>query len=574
MIRFLKEQKFILAFVASLFIFHWFSKDITDPYERPIGGDAQAYYAYLPAFFIYQDLDYGFMETHAQKHYPVSHIKDFIYEVDGQKVNKTFPGVAVLYAPFFFAAHLSAKLFGFEADGFSSIYQFWFDIGLWTYFLLGLIFMRKLLEKLQFSSKIAHFCVILIGIGTNVFFYTVYDQSVTHIFNFFMINAMLLCLAIYGENKKFSHLILAAGLLALIGITRPTNIIVFLLIFAIFYKKETILDIIYAIFSKKAWKIGIVVLPILALPFLLWKVQTGNWIVYSYGEEGFDFAHPHFFEFLFSYTKGWMTYTPLAAIILLTGLFAVFKKSRKQGTIILIFYILSVYIFSSWWCWYYGAGMSQRVMIDHYVLLAILAAHFLKLIWDKKMLRNSFMALTLVLSLFNIAQAYQIKHGILQFGSATKQQYWDNFLVFDLRARVYPKDHWELIEEKNVSDETWLAAVGVNEEYSQSCNTTIQELRVGSKLMLEFEAKAAGEIEQTRAVLLLHPKTDTSLEIGFPIFLKEYVKNNEWVKMQFLIEPTENFVGDMSVFFWNAGTGEQVEIRNVRYVHYYSEEYF
>ena len=44
----------------------------------------------------------------------------------------------------------------------------------------------------------------------------------------------------------------------------------------------------------------------------------------------------------------------------------------------------------------------------------------------------------------NFAQAYQIRHGILTGGSATQEQYWDNFLRFEKRARVYPHNHWEL----------------------------------------------------------------------------------------------------------------------------------
>ena len=188
MINFLKTQKAIIGLVVILFTFHFLSKDITDPYEHPIAGDAQAYYAYLPAIFIYQDLDYQFIDKAAAPHYPAGHLKDFVVDVEGQKVNKTFPGVTVLYAPFFFAGHLSAKILGKPADGYSSIYQLWFDIGIWIYFLFSLVFMRKSLEKLQFSIKISLFTTILIALGTNIFFYTVYDQSVTHIHNFFMIN--------------------------------------------------------------------------------------------------------------------------------------------------------------------------------------------------------------------------------------------------------------------------------------------------------------------------------------------------------------------------------------------------
>ena len=100
-----------------MFIFHFFSKSFSNPYERPITGDAQAYYAYLPAIFIYQDLDYEFIDEINDKYYPESHQKSFLKEAGEGKVNKTFPGVAILYLPFFLLAHALAILFGMEADG-------------------------------------------------------------------------------------------------------------------------------------------------------------------------------------------------------------------------------------------------------------------------------------------------------------------------------------------------------------------------------------------------------------------------------------------------------------------------
>ena len=92
MINFFKRERPILLFVFFLFAIHLFSKDFSSPYERPIVGDAQAYYAYLPGLFIYQDLEYKFMKENASQYYAQGALKDFVVEVEGRKVNKTFPG--------------------------------------------------------------------------------------------------------------------------------------------------------------------------------------------------------------------------------------------------------------------------------------------------------------------------------------------------------------------------------------------------------------------------------------------------------------------------------------------------
>lgn len=586
MIKFIKQQQVILVLVTLLFVFHLFSKDFTSPYERPIAGDAQAYYAYLPAIFIYQDFDYQFIETKAKPHYAEGAIKDFVIELeDGEKVNKTFPGVTILYSPFFIAGHLTALIFNKPADGFSSSYQIWFIIGLYVYLFFGLVFMRKVLEKLNFSTKTALFCVFLIVFGTNIFFYTVYDQSVTHIHNFFMINGLILCLLNYKSDAKIKWLLIAVGLLALIGITRPTNILVLGLIAFFFPSKDFHLSILKTLFSKQIWKFLLTALPILALPFVLWKVQTGHWIVYSYGEEGFNFADPYFASFLFSYTKGWMTYTPIVIPILIIGLILLFKENKKQFAIAVLFYLISIYVFSSWWCWYYGAGMSQRVMIDHYLLMAFLLAVIIKSIWTKPLLRYSLMSIFSVLAFFNVAQAYQIKNGIIKNGSATAEQYWDNFLVMKRKAIVYPKDHWQLIEKISftklmpetgpfevVDNTNWITSVNQNQHYSATSSENIQPLKLGSKVILSFEAKALTAVVETRAALILKSKS-TGEEISTAFFIKDYIEENEWAKMEFLYEPNQEFDEYMKVFFWNAGANEEVQFRNIKYTAYFSDEY-
>jgi hypothetical protein len=573
MIKFLKNERVLILFVFLLFIFHWFSKDITNQYERPIAGDAQGYYSYLPALFIYQDLEYDFVETNAQQYYPAGGMKDFIYEVDGNKVNKTFPGVAVLYAPFFGLAHLTAHLFGFEADGFSNIYQLFFDFGLWFYFLFGLIFLRKLLEKLSFSSKIALFSTILIGFGTNMLFYVVYDQSVTHIFNFFMINGMLLSLYYWDSQNKIKWLVLAFSLLALIGITRPTNILVFGLVFFFFNQKHFFLDVFKAFWSKNGLKIAIPTLAILAIPFLLWKAQTGNWIVYSYGEEGFNFSEPHFWSFIFSYTKGWMTYNPVVIPILILGFYALFKNSWKKATIAIVFYLVSIYVFSSWWCWYYGAGMGQRVMVDHYVLLAFLLAIGLKYLWSQRIWRNVYVSVLMILSIVNVVQAYQIKSGIIQNGSTTKEGYWDSFMVLQKRARVFPQNHWEFIEGKELSSPAWEGEVNGAVTYSEIVSAPIVDLRKGSKLVFSFESRSNEIVEHSRAVLILKEKKAPNTTINLPYFLKEFSQKDEWTLMEFMFEPLEEFTDSLKIYFWNGDTDEEVQFRNINYQHYYSEEY-
>jgi hypothetical protein len=579
--KLLAEHRIAFLLLTILLLVQSFSADLNNPYRKPISGDAQAYYAYLPAIFIYQDLDFKFVPEMQQKYYVAASSKSFLKDVNGEKVNKTFPGVSILYLPFFAAAHSISLIFGLPSDGYAYTYQLCYLIGFWFYFLAGLILFRKVLLELNFTPRIADVSLIAITLSTNIFFYTVYDQSVTHIYSFFLVNWSVLLLLRLKKEFQLRHLALFISILALIGITRPTNILVIgVLVFFVndseFYK---------ALFSelfriKNIFKIIFPSLIILSIPFILWKLQTGNWIVYSYGEEGFDFSHPEVINFLFSYTKGWFVYTPIMLLILIIGFAFLFKQNRKQVILGLAFFGIAIYIFSSWWCWYYGAGMSQRVMIDFYILPGFLLALILQKLSGKKALSLSLIS---VFSLFNIAQAYQISKGILPFGSPTKAQYWDNFLVLNKRAQVYPQEHWAFVSKNKISlnpadsmvikgntvqlENDWCLQTSETADYSAVVQIPEQHFKNGNKLILTFDARTTSYVEQTRLVILFNNFEDQVF------FFKDYI-SEDWQTMQYLIEIDTATTSNTELYLWNAGSNEKVDLKNLSWELYYSDAYF
>lgn len=583
MINRIKSFKIPLILTLGLFVVHLIQKDFSDPYQRTITGDAQAYYAYLPALFIYQDLGYSFIDDVNAKYYPPEHQKDFVKPAGDGVVNKTFPGVAILYLPFFLIAHFLASIFSDSPDGFSTIYQVLFDVGLWTYLFFGLLFLSKILRMLQFSKKIVALTLTAIAIGTNVYFYSVYDQSVTHIYNFFLINAVIYCLFRFQQSQSFKWLGFTFLILAILAITRPTNVLVMGLIFFFFPNRKFYWDVWNVLKQlKNGGKILLIVLPIFAIPFILWKAQTNNWIVYSYGDEKFDFTQPHFFEFLFSYFKGWFVYTPIALIAILVGGYLLLKKDLTKFWIAILFYGLTTYIFSSWWCWYYGAGMSQRVMIDHYILLAVLLALCFQKMAELKWLKFVLMPIFIGVVGLNVVQAYQIRFGILEGGFATKEKYWDNFLVLEKRARVYPLDHWQLITKQPVSlnpidgnlvkgqakliENEFTIEVNAIEDYSASLQLNNVEIPTKHCLKLTFYARARTDCKTSRMVLT---SNDQQTVFG----LDQYMKQDEWVKIEWLFEPGMDVDSTPIIYFWNAGSGEKIEFKSFGIELFYVESY-
>ena len=156
-------------------------------YKSEISSDKAGYYIYLPAFFIYN--------------FDASTFPDSIYNkslsgftIDHSK-NKFFTkytcGTAILECPFFLIFHALAKIKGIPANGFSDHYRpmmdfassFYITFGLWFLF----CFLRYYFDKI--TSMIT--CIVLF-LGTHLYYYTIHEVGMSHIYSFFLFAVFLL----------------------------------------------------------------------------------------------------------------------------------------------------------------------------------------------------------------------------------------------------------------------------------------------------------------------------------------------------------------------------------------------
>ena len=128
----------LVAVIVALLTFA--TRDFDNPYSRPIDSDGKGYYAYLPAIFIYDDMTFSFTEEVEMKYYPPDGARRFEFRNDigeGKKANQYFPGVIVLWLPFFLIAHFLSYITGLETDGYSAIYQYAIVAASFFYLWLG-----------------------------------------------------------------------------------------------------------------------------------------------------------------------------------------------------------------------------------------------------------------------------------------------------------------------------------------------------------------------------------------------------------------------------------------------------
>jgi hypothetical protein len=403
-----------------------------DRWKDIIESDAKGNYAYLPAIFIYHDLNLGFFEKIEKvDYYNENLFYDYRSSANGKVINKYYCGTAIAELPFFMAAHSLSYILDYKADGYSKLYHVFINIAALFYLAIGLIFLNSTLSVYRIKEWIKSLILFAAVFGTNLFYYVACEPGMSHVYSFAFITMFY-----YYSTRYFSSLqpgeILKLGLiLGLIILIRPINGLVLLILPAAAGNFQSLKNGVRAAFRNYLWLSSGVLLMVgmLSIQLVIYKISAGEFFVYAYGGEGFNFLDPHVIDMLFSYKKGLFLYTPLY-LLALTGGYFLWKSSRFQFYSLFCFLAMITYVFSSWWMWYYGGSFSSRVYVDYlamFMILLAMAVNSIRVVRLKKM----FVGMIIVLTLLCQVQTYQYRYYQIHWSDMTSEKYWDVFLRID-----------------------------------------------------------------------------------------------------------------------------------------------
>ncbi len=554
-------KKYIWLFTISLVLLSFFTiRDFKSRYTRSINGDAKGYYAYLPAIFIYQDASYGFIDEIEAKYYPEdrSQYKAFKNkQKNGKYVNKCFPGLAIFYLPFFFLAAVSAWLAGIPIDGYSLPFQLGVGLSHVFYFFAGLYLLFIFLKKLNFLEYKIWTGFIFLLFGTNIFYYVIYDHSVSHIFNFFLTTVFIWSIQKWIESKENKWIGIISCILALFVISRPTNAMMILFVPFIFnFCNENVFTFLKSnVKIKYTLKFLPFILLILIIPPVLWKWQSDLWLVYSYNNEGFNFLSPNWLNFLFSFQKGWFLWSPIMLFFFIFSLISFFRKSIYSGLFFFIPFVIITYVLSSWWCWTYGSGMGQRTMIDFYPFILLGTISFFQN--SKKI--NFIILILSPLIILNILQCYQIQKSIHRGGETNTESYWKYFLQWKTIApSVEIKSNWKLISIKKQIGEQ---KTGELAPFSNAViSDTLNNIR---KIIIDIEIGGKhGDPNLNLVISDSKEKVYRSYNFGDLLY-----QTPRKMTIAFDVTPDSNVF--YKTYVWNSGTNSESVVKKMK-VKYYS----
>ncbi|HYG51811.1 MAG TPA: hypothetical protein VD905_12955 [Flavobacteriales bacterium] len=396
-----------------------------------IRSDGKGYYDYLPAVFIHKDLSFGFRAEQNTNHN---------VEYNGHVINKYPCGLAVLWTPFFGVAHLYYKM---KSDagmqgGYGRGYQLMISVAAMFYLLLGLIYLRKLLEHFTKKIKLIRTIQIILLFATNLFLFAYYDPAFSHVYSFSLITVFFYTWIQLARSGQKKYMYLLGILFALIILIRPFNALVVLFLpFLSGGIKPFINDIkiFFIVHGKHVWFSVVIFFIIVSVQPIIWHLQCGQLLPWTYSNETFHFMQPVLFKTLFGFKKGLFIYVP---VLLLTGfIFIKLVNDKKPALLMTLAGALLIvhYTIASWQTWWYGGSFGLRPYIDFYSIFAVMGIVAFDSV--RSSLKVMALAFTGCCLFLNVFQSWQYTRGIISEETMTYKGYKTVFLKTGEKYRGY-----------------------------------------------------------------------------------------------------------------------------------------
>ena len=369
----MKIERFILVclFIFSLLVFlAHLSYTKTALYS-----DTRFYFAYTRS--VVKDFDLNF--TNEYKNLNAGGPPNSI----GIPTNFYPPGVSIFWIPGFFIADLLAKSIDLfipnliNTSGYGIFYQFF--VGSTSIF-LGLfgLYLVFLLLKGYFSKKITLLSIATLFLTTNLFFYIAVEPINSHAVSFFVSSLFVYYFLKHAKDKNYYLILGIIG--GVTGLVRTQDLLI--LIFPVIKIFKESLKISPRLITNYRSLITGFILSLLP-QVAIWKFFFNTFWYSPYMNYGFNFTNPKIFYVLFNAQNGLFTTTPVV-ILFIIGSFLFLKRDRKLAFYALLYFLLQLYVVSSWAEYFQGGSFSIRMLINTYPFLSFGLAEVIEKLVDKK----------------------------------------------------------------------------------------------------------------------------------------------------------------------------------------------
>ncbi len=562
---------FLLFFV--LFGFYK-NASITGFQNKTIYSDGRGYYAYLPAYFIYNDPTFA-ASMKAENKQLGSELNSQYYIFKNQKgryFNKYFPGVAVMQLPFFAGASALTWIAGKPVTGYSNTFSNFFYLGHLFYSVFGILLFLSCLKQFFPNAKNLEWIVILSIIATPLFYYML-EIPLSHSYTFFLFGLftwLILKLKVKFSLRFFFFLGLVLGLIA---ITRPTNVMVVLAIPLILGSSTSTILFFKNVFSKKLMYLSVGFIGFACMLFVLLvllKWQSGEWLFWPYNGEGFNWTNPMIWQSLLSFRAGIVMQSPIILVSFI-GVLVYFKQNRFQAFWWCVFFAINLYIISAWWCWDYASLFGSRPFTELFFFLLIPIFWLAEKYWKPTMYALGFFAL------LGTVRYLQVTEGYMPDQRFTKSNYFSSLAFW--KSENY--DRWVFTEacepfgtkvkSEVLMTENKVVNVDANDVFALTSEKEINPNHLDARLFVTVSLEKWMEYVPMKDVLIVidayNTETNARCYLTQPLFNDRYEAHKSWEKLVFSEFVQDNFseCNRIKVYIWNQGQNT-FKIRNFRAV--------
>jgi len=385
---------FIFLFASIVFFLHLYYT------KTALYSDTRFYFAYTRSIVKDHDID-------LKNDFELLGVKPAVNKI-GLSINTYPPGASLAWVP----AYAIAEIFYFfynltfhlsRSVGNEIFYQI--AVGLENILLatIGLYFVYQTLRR-YFAEKSTLIATFVLFLGTNLFFYMAIEPITSHAVSFFSTALFVYFFVNHKRQKNYYFLLgLMGGFTAL---TRTQNMLILLLPVIDFFR-----DYKKKFYNHIAKVVQLVLGAILSfLPqIILWKLFFNIYFTGPGWGYGFNFLKPEIIYVLFNSQNGLLAITPIILFSLLGFYF--FKKEKSFRTMALFYFLLQLFLISSWKEYFQGGSYSIRMIINTYPLLALGLGAFI----DKFLKKFGKIKTFLFLSFFFLLNFYQIIHYLLKY---------------------------------------------------------------------------------------------------------------------------------------------------------------
>ncbi len=280
----------------------------------------------------------------------------------GRFPNKYPIGWALLEAPWYVAADTTARLVNalggqVRRDGWQPLYQVFLIAGQIVYAAGGLWLAYRFVAGIL-PHTLAVCGVVLGWMCSPLAYYQIIDLAMSHNVMFF---ALMVSYHFAGklraEPTRLRHWVTVGLGCAFVILSRYQGAVMLL------FPGVVCLQAVWR--DRRCWRgmacgIAASVVP-LALQATAWKAVYGSYLLYTYEGEGFNWAHPHLYEVLFSPHHGLFNWHPALMVGFLGfAAWAVTTPQRTEAWCFAVSLLSTIYVNGSWWCWWFGDSFGSR----------------------------------------------------------------------------------------------------------------------------------------------------------------------------------------------------------------------